>query len=57
MDRERKSSQSCKLDVGGSPLWDLQKKKMKGEKKIPKEEVWCVWSARDDRLWKSSFSA
>lgn len=38
MDRERKSSQSCRLDVGGSPLWDLQKKKMKGEKKYQKRK-------------------
>lgn len=38
MDRERKSSQSCRLDVGGSPLWDLQKKKMKGGKKYQKRK-------------------
>lgn len=59
---ERKSSQSYRLDVGGSPFGICKKKKKKKKmkarkKKIPREEVWFVWSARDDRLWKSSFSA
>lgn len=62
---ERKEPQSCSLAVGHSSLWGLQKKKSPRNKKgwnapknnKPRNEVWCVWSARDDRLWKSSFSA
>lgn len=54
---ERGSSQSCRLGFGAfSPVGSAPRKRWK-EKKIPREEVWCAWSARDDRLWKSSFSA
>lgn len=49
--------------LGVLPLGFAKRKKKKRKrwkqekKKIPREEVWFVWSARDDRLWKSSFSA
>lgn len=40
----------------GSCRREKQRWKQK-KKKLPREEDGCFWSVRDDRLWKSSFSA